>query len=161
MSVVHTLRSSRRALRVAWLPIGGYTVATLDMLVAMAYWAPHGVHPSRILQGIASWVLGPSAFMGGSATAVLGALFYGQLLWGVVALYHALAQRYPILLRHPFRCGAIYGALAYGVIFQVVAPLLTGVHGPLGLEWVTTCVLTYSFLVGIPCALFSRLATTS
>lgn len=161
MSVAQTLRSSRRALRIAWLPIGGFTVAALDLLAAMAYWAPHGVTPSRILQDIASWLLGPMAFMGGTSTAVLGALLYGQLLWGVIAFYHALAQRYPVMLRHPFRCGAIYGALAYGAIFQVMAPLLTGVRGPLDPEWIVTCVLVYAFLVGIPCALFSRLAMTS
>src|SRR3546814_10514096 len=73
-----TLHSVMRD-RVRPLPrllLGGYTVATLDMLCAMAYWAPHEVPASRVLQSISAWFLGPAAFSGGIATAALGAFIY-------------------------------------------------------------------------------------
>jgi hypothetical protein len=150
---------TRRSVNVPWLLVGGYVVATLDMLVAMAYWGRYGLSPSHILQSIATWLLGPGAYAGGLATAVLGAVLYGHLLWGVVALYRAVARRHPLLLHRPFLCGSVYGVLAYLAIFQVLAPLLSGTRAgfdrPL---WLAVCVVTYAILVGIPCALFSRLS---
>ena len=152
-------RSSRNdAACTAWLMLGGCTVATLDMLSAMAYWGRHGVMPEHILQGITAWIVGPAAFNGGFGSALLGALLYGQLMWGVVALYHALARRQPLLLRRPLLCGGVYGAMAYIAIFQVMAPLLTGSTGPHELPWIATCAIVYITLVGMPCALFARAA---
>ena len=143
-----------------WLLLGGYTVATLDMLCAIAYWAPRGVDASRVLQSIPAWFLGPAAYAGGIATAVLGALLYGHLMWGVVALYHALSRRHPVLLRKPILYGACYGALAYFAIFGGLASLLSGKPASLGEPaWILTCVVVYMILVGIPCALFSRAAS--
>lgn len=148
-----------RHLSLPWLLLGGYTVATLDVLCAIAYWAPHGVTASRILQTIATWCLGPAAYSGGAATAAFGALFYGHLMWGVVALYHAIARRQPILLRRPILFGAAYGAIAYFAIFAGLASLLTGKPADLGdPAWILTCIVVYTTLVGIPCALFARAA---
>jgi hypothetical protein len=149
----------QRTRSLPWLLLGGYTVATLDMLSAMAYWAPHGVPAHRLLQSIAAWFLGPAAFSGGVATSVLGALVYGHLMWGVVALYHAIARRHPVLLRRPILCGSIYGAIAYFGIFAGLAALLRGKPTDLGEPaWILTCLVVFMTLVGIPCALFSRAA---
>jgi hypothetical protein len=49
--------------------------------------------------------------------------------------------------------------LAYLAIFQVLAPLLgstrAGFDRPL---WLALCVVTYATVVGVPCALLSRLS---
>jgi hypothetical protein len=148
----------RHGLAVPWLLVGGYTAAVLDLSVAVAYWAPHGVAPSRIPQSIAAWVLGPAAFSGGTLTAVFGALLYGQLLWGVASLYHAIARRHPLLLKRPLACGALYGIAAYASIFQLLVPLLCGVRPVVAPYWTATCLLAYATVVGMPCALFSRAA---
>src|SRR3546814_8076448 len=50
-----------------WLLLGGYTVATLDMLSAMAYWAPPEVPARRVLQSISAWFLGPAPVSGGKS----------------------------------------------------------------------------------------------
>lgn len=161
MSATLSLPTSRRALRMPWLLVGGYTVAALDMLAAMAYWAPDGVSAIRVLQSVATWILGPAAYNGGMATALLGAFVYAQVMWGVVALYRAIARRYPVLLRRPVTCGVLYGAVAYVAIFQVTAPLLSGIRPAFDPLWVATCVVVYTTLVGIPCALFAREAAAS
>jgi hypothetical protein len=148
----------RRGLAVPWLLIGGYTMAVLDLAVAMAYWVPLGVRPGRIPQSIAAWLLGPAAFSGGALTATLGVLIYGQLLWGVAMLYEAMARRYPLLLRRPLACGALYGMAAYVAIFELLTPWLFGVHPIATPSWVATCLLAYATVVGIPCALFTRAA---
>ena len=145
-----------------WLLLGGYTVATLDMLCAIAYWAPHGLPASRVMQTFATWILGPAALSGGIATAALGAFIYGHLMWGVVALYHAIARRHPVLLRRPILCGSTYGAIAYFGIFAGLSPLLTGRAPNLGEPaWILTCIVVFMTLVGIPCALFSRAAVAA
>src|SRR3546814_15174705 len=80
-------------------------------------------------------------------------------MWGVVALYHAIARRRPVLLRRPILCGAAYGAIAYFGIFAGLASLLTGKPANLGdPAWILTCLVVFMILVGIPCALFSRTA---
>lgn len=159
MPSVLSFNNPRHGVAVPWLLIGGYTVATLDMLVAILYWSNHGVSASRILQVPATWILGRSAYTGGMTTALIGALVYGHLLWGVVALYRNLARRHPVLLQRPLVCGSLYGAAAYVVIFLLMAPLLTGTTPYVGgLTWQLICVATYMSLVGIPSALFSRMA---
>lgn len=151
--------NSRRSIVLPWLLIGGYTVAALDMLVAITYWAGHGVPASRILQGPAAWILGPVAYSGGSLTALAGAILYGHLMWGVVWLYHAIARRRPFLRRHPFACGPLYGVAAYVVIFQLMVPLATGTYPDFGNpNWLLVCIATFMLLVGLPCALFARAA---
>lgn len=143
-----------------WLLLGGYTVATFDMLFAIAYWAPHGVSATRILQTIATWVLGPAAYSGGTTSALLGAALYGHLMWGVVAFYNWLGKRHPVLLRRPVPCGAAYGVLAYAFIFHVMGPLLSGTAADYSdAGWIAACVVVFMILVGIPCALFSRMAS--
>jgi hypothetical protein len=135
---------------------GGYVMALLDLAVAWGYWAPHGVSATRILQGIAAWLLGSAAFSGGGLTAALGLFIYGQLLWGVAMLYEAMARRHPLLRRRPLVHGAVYGAAAYVVIFQLLLPLLFGVQQVAAPLWTAACVLTYATVVGIPCALLAR-----
>jgi hypothetical protein len=134
----------------------GYMAAVLDLLAATAYWTPHGVSPWRIPQSIAAWLLGPPAYAGGILTAAFGVLLYGQVLWGVAAAYRAIARRHRLLLRRPFLCGALYGMAAYVAIFQVLVPLLFGVHQVASAPWTMTCLLAYAAVVGIPCALGAR-----
>src|SRR5690606_10238540 len=113
----------------------------------------------RLLHTISTCCLGPAAYAGGFATAAFGAFIYGHLMWGVVALYHAIASHHPVLLRRPILCGAVYGAIAYFAIFAGLASLLTGKPSDLGdPDWILTCVVVYTTLVGIPCALFARVA---
>src|SRR3546814_4593960 len=82
---------------------------------------------------------------------------FRSLMWGVVALYHAIARRRPVLLRRPILSVAAYGAITYFGIFAGLASLLTGKPANLGdPAWILTCLVVFMTLVGIPCALFSR-----
>lgn len=158
VSAAHAFPSTSRP-RMPWLLLGGLTVASLDLAFASAYWAQFGTPPTRVLQSIAAWMLGPSAFDGGLRTALLGALAYGLLMWGVVAAYHAASRRWALLRERPVWCGATHGALAYVLILEVAVPLLgAGGPAPRQLDWTLACVVAYVLLIGIPAAQFSRLA---
>lgn len=140
-----------------WLLLAGYALAAIDLGVAAGYWAPRGLPVERMLQSFAEWVLVASAYHGGAATALLGAAVYGLVLSGALLLFHALAGRIPVLVRHPLPCGAAYGLAVYLAIFHVLAPALTGRAPNLErLDWIAACVLVLTLVIGIPGALVSR-----
>ncbi len=56
------LRKSHALPAVFW---SGLVAGALDITAAFVTWAPQGVSPIRILQGIASGLLGAKAFAGG------------------------------------------------------------------------------------------------
>jgi hypothetical protein len=158
MTATHAFPSTSRP-RMPWLLLGGLAVASLDLAFASAYWMQFGASPTRVLQSIAAWMLGPPAFDGGLRTALLGALSYGLLMWGVVAGYHAASRRWALLRERPVLCGAVYGAMTYVLVLEIAVPLLSAAGPtPRQLDWTLACVVAYVLLVGIPAAQFSRLA---
>ena len=144
------------AARIPWSAVAGVGGAIVDLAVAAAYWSQFHVDPIRIPQGIAAWFIGPEAYAGGMAAAWFGLLAYCTLVCGACALYRKTAQRWNGLQRRPFLYGSAYGVLAYGVIFWIVAPLLTGSGGSTKPGWIALCVVTYAVAIGIPAALAAR-----
>ena len=142
--------------RAPWTAIAGVGGALVDLAVAAAYWSQFHVEAIRIPQGIAAWVIGRGAFDGGAATALFGLLLYCGLVCAACVLYRAAARRWDVLARQPVLCGALYGVLAYGAIFWVIAPLLTGSGGSTKPGWLGLCVVTYVLAIGIPAALAAR-----
>lgn len=139
-----------------WVAIAGIGGALVDLGVAAAYWSQFQVEAIRIPQSIAAWIIGRDAFTGGAATALFGLLVYCGLVYAACALYRTAARRCAPLLRHPFLYGSAYGVLAYGAIFWVMAPLLTGDGGSTKPAWLGLCVATYILAIGIPAALAAR-----
>jgi len=66
---------------------GTLTVGILDILDAFIFFGLRGVTPVRILQSIASGVLGRAAYQGGTRTAALGLALHFGISFGVVAAY--------------------------------------------------------------------------
>lgn len=149
---------SRNAVRpIPWLMLVAIGAAVLDLGFAVLFWVAEGVPAIRVLQSIATWLLGPAAFEGGIATAVLGSVLYVFLMWTLAVIYRGLSRSFPRLLRQPVRFGLAYGALMYGLVFHIAVPLFTAA-GPASqrLDWIVACVLAYMVLVGLPCAWAAR-----
>lgn len=144
------------AARVPGFVVAGVVGAIVDLAVAVAYWAQFQVDPIRIPQGIAAWFIGPAAYAGGTATAWFGLLAYCTLMCGACAVYQSAARRWTALQRRPLAYGSAYGALAYGLIFWIASPLLTGETGSTKPDWIALCVATYVVAIGIPAALAAR-----
>jgi hypothetical protein len=147
---------------VPWLLLAAIAAAALDLGFAVLFWAVEGVPAVRVLQSIATWLLGRAAYQGGIATAVLGTLIYIALMWALALLYRGLSRSFPRLLRQPIRFGLAYGALMYGLVFHIGVPLFTAA-GPSSQrpDWIVACVVAYMVLVGLPCAWAARRATDS
>jgi hypothetical protein len=81
--------------------------------------------PTRLLQSIASGLLGPAAFKGGLPTAGLGALFHFTIAMSWATVFAIGASHLPALgrirtTRSAIAVGVVYGALVWLVMDFVV-----------------------------------------
>lgn len=141
-----------------WLLLCGTAVGSLDLLFAWGFWQSHGVGMTRILQSIASGLLGKASFEGGTATATLGAglHYFIATMFGVA--YYLVSLRRPGLRRRPIAFGLSYGVLLYLVMNFIVLPLsAAGMPKFNNLPWVASSVAMHA-LFGVICAQFARKA---
>lgn len=93
--------TQRGATRPALLVIAAATLlaGTLDILDAFTFWGvTKAVPPERILQSIASGLLGKAAFQDGTGAAALGLLLHYFIMSVMAALYVLAARRLPVLV---------------------------------------------------------------
>lgn len=144
-----------------WTParallLGGLTVGVLDGLDALVFFGLRGVSPARLFQGIASGLLGRSAFEGGMATALLGVLLHFFIAFAVVTTYHVAARRIPGLTRRPWIYGPLYGLAVYAVMTFIVIPLSAiGARSP-STSVLLNGLLIHALGVGLPVALTAQ-----
>jgi hypothetical protein len=137
---------------------GTLVVGALDILEVMVFAGMRGVAPIRVLQGVASGLLGRGAYGGGVPAAALGALLQFFIAFVVVAVYQLASRRLPVLVRAPLLCGALYGVLVYAVMNLVVVPASEAAIGKPTAAGVINGLLIHALGVGIPSALFARAA---
>lgn len=138
---------------------GGLAVGVLDITDAVLFWwVRSGVSPTRVLQSVASGLLGAAAFDGGRTTALLGLLFHFLIAFVVAAVYYGASLRLPQLVRRAALCGLLYGAAVYFVMTYVVLPLsaFPGRSAPFVLAPFLNGVVGHALLVGLPVALIAR-----
>jgi hypothetical protein len=145
---------------VSILALGALAVAVLDGLDAVLVWGARGVSPLRVFQGIAAGFFGRATFQGGAATALAGVGVHVLVASGVVLVCYAAWSRWRALNRHPLLYGAAYGVCVYVFMNLVVIPL-SAIGGP---RFTTVTVVNGLFIhvvgVGIPAALFARVAVS-
>ena len=147
----------RRLSALSAILIGGAIAGALDITYAIGFSALRGVPPIRILQSVASGLLGAPAFHGGWPTAALGLLlhFCIALLWATI--FYLASRAIPFLTRHPVISGLFYGFLIYALMNLVLLPLSAfprKVTFPLLV--LITGILVHMFCIGLPIALAVR-----
>ena len=133
--------------------IAGVVVGIVDIAAAFAVrYSFGGVSPVRVLQGIASGMMGPAAFSGGPGTAALGMLLHFVIAFAVAGAYYAVSRKWRFLLHHPAVAGALYGIAVHAVMNLIVLPLSRFPSGPRTppLSFTLTMVLVHVFCVGLP-----------
>ena len=151
--------SPRRALL-----LGGLTVGVLDILDAFIFFGIRGVPPLRILQAVASGVLGrEAAAEGGLATAALGLLLHFFIAFVIVLVFQLASRKVPLLVKYPFVTGALYGIAVYFTMTLIVVPssAIHAVRALPSLPVMLNGLFIHVFGVGIPSALFARAALQS
>jgi hypothetical protein len=141
-----------RGLLTAWLVVG-----TVDITDAVVMTLVRGGVPSRMLQGIASGLLGPASFEGGTGTALLGLGLHYFIAFSVVLTYVVASQRIELLTRQWVVSGILYGLGVWAFMNFVVIPLSMIHRFPtFSLVGTTNQLLIHAFGVGLLTAWFAR-----
>jgi len=130
---------------------GGLIAGTLD--AASAFYSFGWGMP----QGIASGLLGRSAFQGGIATWILGLALHYFIAISAAATYYAVSRRLMFLAEFPVVCGMFYGMAVFLIMNLIVLPLSAiDFRGPFQYAGLVQGILIHMFCVGLPIALSVR-----
>jgi hypothetical protein len=135
---------------------GGLLCGVFDIAYAFAEWAIRGVAPIRILQGIASGILGPSAFRGGTTTAALGLALHFLIAFTAAGVYYSASQILSFMKRQAVTAGLLYGIAVYCFMHYVVIPLSATRKRPFDFWFDSFEIVEHMLLVGLPIALATR-----
>jgi hypothetical protein len=141
-----------------WKVIAGATllVGTLDISDAFIFYSFRGVSPIRILQGIASGVLGRSAFGMGHRSALLGLFFHFFIAFSATTVFLLASRKLPVG-RRPWLYGTFFGIALYCVMNYIVLPLSKiGLRPAPPLVPLINGVAALVFCIGIPLAFIAR-----
>jgi hypothetical protein len=135
---------------------GGLLSGALDITAAIVIYGAMGLRPMRLLQGIASGLLGPRAFSGAMATALLGFFFEFLIATGAATVYVLASRFLGFLTRRPWLAGPLYGIIVYWFMQLVVLPLSRYAHQSFSLEITLIGIAIHMVCVGLPIALATR-----
>lgn len=142
-----------------WRTIAGAAAVagTLDLLSAFMVSGTRGATTDRVLQSVASGLLGKAAFSGGTRAAALGfAAHYGIML-AFAAFYILASRNWPLLRRRPLQVGAVYGLGTFFVMNYGVVPASAAAHWP---NWdavtLVHALIVHVVFVGMTIAWFAR-----
>jgi hypothetical protein len=110
----------------------------------------------RLLQGIASGLLGAPAFQGGLATALLGLLCHFVIAFGAAAVYFAASRAITFLVQNAVVSGVLYGVAVYFFMSRIVVPLSAADKRPFSLKMMVVGIVIHIFCVGLPISLSVR-----
>jgi hypothetical protein len=143
--------SALAALKVICL--AGLACGVLDLLASTTLFALKGIPFVRLLQGIASGALGPSALSGGKKSAVVGLFFHFFIAFSVSAAYFLTSRHVALLLKDAAVSGMLYGAGVHLFMTFVVVPASAAAKRQFSLRGFLAQLLVHMFLVGLPISL--------
>jgi uncharacterized membrane protein YagU involved in acid resistance len=148
--------SGRRAILV-----GGSIAGALDIAFAISFAHFNGASPQRLLQTVASGILGEPAYSGGVAAAALGLGLHFFIAYLLAGVYLLAARRIQLLTRNALLGGALFGIAVFLVMRLVVLPLSAFPH-PISFKPPATVLdlLSHMLLFGVPIAFAARKVTT-
>jgi len=133
--------------------LGGSIAAVLDIVFAISFAAYNGATPIRLLQTVASGLLGTAAFTGGVPVAALGLLLHFVMSFFWAGSFLLLASMVPALTLHPVVSGIVFGAFVFLAMRLIVLPLSAFPY-PVTFKPLATVLdlLSHSLLFGVPIA---------
>jgi uncharacterized membrane protein YagU involved in acid resistance len=79
--------------------------------------------PGKVLQMIASGILGKDSYRGGSKTMIFGLVLQVAMSFVIALIYNIACSQFADIRRNPLIFGAMYGVLIFVVMNFVVVPL--------------------------------------
>ena len=77
----------------ATIGMAGLIAGTMDITAAFLTWYSRGIMPVRILQGIASALIGPKSFSMGMETAALGLALHFLIAFTAASVFYAASRK--------------------------------------------------------------------
>ncbi|MEY2500276.1 MAG: hypothetical protein QOI07_610 [Verrucomicrobiota bacterium] len=137
------------------IAVTGLIVGAMDISSAIIIAIARGSTVTRLMQFIASGLLGPRAFQGGPAIVVLGLALHFVIAFGVVAVFYAASRSFAFVRRQAVVSGLVYGLIVFGVMNLIVLPL-SAAKPRHSLSSDLIQVGIHMFVIGLPTALLVR-----
>jgi hypothetical protein len=137
--------------------VGGAVAGAIDITYAIVFSGFRGVPAARILQSVASGLLGAASYRGGAPAAALGLFLHFMIAFIWATLFYLASRWSDLLIRYAVVSGILYGILIYAAMNFVVLPL-SAFPGRFTFVPVVVIggVLVHMFGVGLPIALATR-----
>ena len=133
----------------------GLIAGILDITSAFVIAEIKGTGSIRMLQGIASGLLGQRSFEGGMATAGLGLAIHFLIAFTAAAVFYAASRKLSSLTEHAVASGLLYGIAVYIFMYWILVPLVfPTAHHSMSRD--VTAVIIHIVLIGLPIALVVR-----
>lgn len=139
----------------------GLIAGAMDITAAFVTWAPRGIKPITILQGIASGLLGQTSFAGGWSTAALGLACHFFIAFSAATVFYLASRKLKFMTRRAILAGILYGVAVYLVMYWVVLPLSEFHRRPFSWSATVIAIITHMVCVGTPISLTVRHYTKS
>jgi uncharacterized membrane protein YagU involved in acid resistance len=150
------MNKSKASKAILW---GGLIAGALDLTGAcVVSYLRAGVKPERVMQSVASGLLGAAAYSGAAKTAVLGVVLHFLIatIWTVV--FYVASRKLRFLLEQPILWGLVYGVIVWVFMNFVVLPLsaFPPSRTPPTLTGRLIGLLIIMFCIGLPIAFIVR-----
>jgi hypothetical protein len=137
--------------------VGGFIAGICDITYAIVFSHFHAVTATRVLQSVASGLLGSPAFDGGVPIAALGLLLHFCIALTWATIFFLVSRKLPLLTGRPVIAGIFFGIIIYPIMYRVVLPLSAY---PLKITFtpanVARNLAVHMFFIGLPIALSVR-----
>jgi hypothetical protein len=145
----------KRSRALPTIALAGLIAGILDITSAFVIAGIKGTGSLRMLQGIASGLLGQRSFEGGMATAGLGLAIHFLIAFTAAAVFYAASRKFSSLTEHAVVSGLLYGIAVYIFMYWIVVPLAfpTARHS---MSRDVTAVIIHIVLIGLPISLVVR-----
>lgn len=132
----------------------GLVAGVLDLTAACVSNGLRGISPFRVMQSVATGLLGAESYNGGFKTAALGVALHFLIATGAAAVFYALSRKLKFMVRQAIIAGLAYGVAVYLFMNLVVLPLSAFPH-KISFQ-IVRGLLIHMFCVGLPIALVVR-----
>lgn len=129
-----------------------FVAGTLDILTALTLYGFvfSRVGAQRILQSIASTLLGKAAFQGGVGASLLGLGIHYCIALTFVTLYFFSYPLFPFLKKNRVVSGLLFGLFVWMVMNMAVLPLIGYARFPSHWDSILKGALILLFAIGLP-----------
>lgn len=133
----------------------GLIAGILDITSAFVLAEIKGTGSIRMLQGIASGLLGQRSFEGAMATAGLGLAIHFLIAFTAAAVFYAASRKFSSLTQHAVVSGLLYGIAVYIFMYWMVVPFAFP-NARHSVSRDVTAVIVHMLVIGLPISLIVR-----